>query len=269
MSLNRRRIGRRAFFLVPIFLVPITMSATGSGYLLSRSNCLPDAPMAISRNFIDLVRAGEFNRAYQLTARRIAVGPRFAGFGAKIQGQLPLYTFPASPAAELIGSRSGFQSCGNRLRRWVSGRKIDPDIRYNECRLRPRGPIRGPPHLRRSRPMADFVLSEPRHVNSQTTSDPKDTVADVMERPIIVNQLDADICVSVATPRRAIVRRPRATSRCGLFRAPTASGLSRSTDIVRLSRHIGWVPQRDENRGKSAILKRNKKLRLRARSSRR
>jgi hypothetical protein len=128
MSLNRRRIGRRAFFLVPIFLVPITMSATGSGYLLSRSNCLPDAPLAISRNFIDLVRAGEFDRAYQLTDRRISVGSTLAAFEAKIRDQLPIDTFPTSPVAELIGSRSGFQSCGNRLRRWVSGRKIDPDI---------------------------------------------------------------------------------------------------------------------------------------------
>ena len=127
MRLNRSRIGRRIFFLVPIFLVPITMSATGSGYLLSRSNCLPDAPLAISRNFIDLVRAGEFDRAYQLTDRRISVGSTLAAFEAKIRGQLPIDIFPTSPAAELIGSRRGFQSCGNRLRRWVSGRKIDPD----------------------------------------------------------------------------------------------------------------------------------------------
>ena len=128
MSSNRRRVGRLSFFLVPIFLVLITMSATGSGYLLSRSNCLPDAPLAISRNFIDLVRAGELDRAYQLTDRRISVGSTLAAFEAKIRDQLPVNTFPTSPAAELIGGRSGFQSCGNRLRRWVSGRKIDPDI---------------------------------------------------------------------------------------------------------------------------------------------
>ena len=123
MRLNRRLIGRLTFFLVAI-----TMSATRSGYVLSRSSCLPDAPLAISRNFIDLVRAGEFDRAYQLTDRHISVGSTLAAFEAKIRGQLPIDIFPTSPAAELIGSRSGFQSCGNRLRRWVSGRKIDPDI---------------------------------------------------------------------------------------------------------------------------------------------
>jgi hypothetical protein len=128
MRLNRSRIGRRIFFLVPIFLVPITMSATGSGYLLSRSNCLPDAPLAISRNFIDLVRVGQLDRAYHLTDRRISVGSTFAAFEAKIRDEFPIDTFPTRPAGELIGSRSGFQSCGNRLRRWVSGRKIDPDI---------------------------------------------------------------------------------------------------------------------------------------------
>ena len=123
MSLNRRHIGR-----LTLFLVSITMTAIGSRYVLSRSNCLPDAPLAISRNFIDLVRAGELDRAYQLTDRRISVGSTLAAFEAKIRGQLPIDTFPTSPAAELIGSRRGFQSCGNRLRRWVSGRKIDPDI---------------------------------------------------------------------------------------------------------------------------------------------
>ena len=123
MSLNRRRIGR-----LTLFLVAITMTATGSGYVLSRSNCLPDAPLAISRNFIDLVRAGEFDRAYQLTDRRISIGRTLAAFEARIRNQLGIDTFPASPAAELIGGRNGFQSCGNRLRRWVSGRKIDPDI---------------------------------------------------------------------------------------------------------------------------------------------
>jgi hypothetical protein len=123
MSLNWRRIGR-----LTLFLVSITMTAIGSRYVLSRSNCLPDAPLAISRNFIDLVRAGELDRAYQLTDRRISVGRTLAAFEARIRDQLGIDTFPTSPAAELIGSRNGFQSCGNRLRRWVSGRKIDPDI---------------------------------------------------------------------------------------------------------------------------------------------
>jgi hypothetical protein len=123
MNLSRRRIGQLALVLVLIIL-----SATGSGYVLSRSNCLPDAPLAISRNFIDLVRAGELDRAYQLTDQRSSVGRTLATFEARIRGQLPIEPLPTRPAAELIGNRSGFQSCGNRLRRWVSGRKIDPDI---------------------------------------------------------------------------------------------------------------------------------------------
>jgi hypothetical protein len=123
MCLNRRLIGRLTFFLVLI-----TMSVTGSGYVLSRSNCLPDAPSAISRNFIDLVRAGELDRAYQLTDRRISVGRTLAAFEAKIRDQLHIDTSSTGPPTELIGNRGGFQSCGNRLRRWVSGRTIDPDI---------------------------------------------------------------------------------------------------------------------------------------------
>jgi hypothetical protein len=40
---------------------------------------------------------------------------------------LRIETFPAHRAVELIGIRGGFQSCGNRLRRRMFGRKIDPD----------------------------------------------------------------------------------------------------------------------------------------------
>jgi hypothetical protein len=81
-------------------------------------------------NLAEFYRSSAGGRARpRLSAdRRISVGSTLAAFEAKIRGQLPIDTFPTSPAAELIGSRSGFQSCGNRLRRWVFGHKIDPDI---------------------------------------------------------------------------------------------------------------------------------------------
>jgi hypothetical protein len=120
--LNRRRIGQLIYSSVLAIIVAI-----GAGYALSRSSCAPDMPLTISRNFIDLVQAGELDRAYQLTDRRVSVGRTLAAFEANVRGQLHIDTFPIGRPVELMGRRSGFQSCGNRLRRWVFGHKIDPD----------------------------------------------------------------------------------------------------------------------------------------------
>jgi hypothetical protein len=83
-------------------------------------------PLEISRNFIDRVQAGDLDGAYMLTSREASVGSSFAGFEASIRRQMGIDAFPAERPVELIGTR-GFQSYGNRLRRWITGRKIDPD----------------------------------------------------------------------------------------------------------------------------------------------
>jgi hypothetical protein len=72
------------------------------------------------------VQAGDIDRAYLLTNRGPAVGSTLAAFANRIREQLGVTTFPLDRTIDVIG-RHGIQSCGNRLRRWVLGRKIDPD----------------------------------------------------------------------------------------------------------------------------------------------
>jgi hypothetical protein len=120
--LNQRRIRQLTCSLVLAAVV-----VTGVGYALSRSSCVPEEPFTISRNFIDLVQAGELDRAYLLTDQRMDVGRTLATFETKIRWELRIDAFPTHRTVKFIDSRGGSQSCGNRLRRWMFGRKIDPD----------------------------------------------------------------------------------------------------------------------------------------------
>jgi hypothetical protein len=120
--LNPRRIRQLIYSLVLAIVV-----ATCVGYALLRSSCVPEEPLTISRNFIDLVQAGELERAYLLTDQQMDVGRTLATFEANIRWELRSDTFPTHRTVEFIGFRGGLQSCGNRLRRRMFGRKIDPD----------------------------------------------------------------------------------------------------------------------------------------------
>jgi hypothetical protein len=108
-------------------LVAGALAMAGAGLGLARTSCVPDGPLTLSRQFIDFVQAGELERAYLLTDRGALVGRSSAAFEARVRGQLRIDRFPTHRAVDMIASRGGFQSCGNRLRRWLSGRKVEPD----------------------------------------------------------------------------------------------------------------------------------------------
>jgi hypothetical protein len=98
----------------------------GANYALSRWRYIPPEPLAISRHFVDLVQAGDLSDAYLLTTGGSDVGATLAEFDARIRQQLLIDVFPTDRPVKLIGIRSGSQSYGNRLRRWLSGRTLDP-----------------------------------------------------------------------------------------------------------------------------------------------
>jgi hypothetical protein len=98
----------------------------GAAYALTRLRYLPREPLKISRNFVDRIQAGDFERAYLMTDQGASVGRTLAAFEANIRHQLAVDAFPMHRPVELVGAH-GFQSYGNRLRRWIMGRKIDPD----------------------------------------------------------------------------------------------------------------------------------------------
>jgi hypothetical protein len=119
-----RRKGATAFLCG---LVAAIIATAGTLYLLARSMHVPRVPLEISRNFVDLIEAGDFRAAYLLTDQKASVGRTLAAFEANIRRQLCVHTFPTGRPIEMIRIRSGAQSYGNRLRRWIMDRKIDPD----------------------------------------------------------------------------------------------------------------------------------------------
>jgi hypothetical protein len=107
-------------------LVLIVLVTTGAAYALAHLGYVPRAPIAVSRNFVDLIQAGDLDGAYLLTNRKTSVGSSYAAFEANVRHQLCIDVFPTNRPVKLI-STNPFQSYGNRLRRWIRGRKIDPD----------------------------------------------------------------------------------------------------------------------------------------------
>jgi hypothetical protein len=107
-------------------LVSIVIATTGAALALAHLSYVPRAPIEISRNFVDLIQAGDLGGAYVLTNQKAAVGRSLAAFEANIRHQLAVGESPTNRPIKLIGTHS-FQSYGNRLRRWLMGRKIDPD----------------------------------------------------------------------------------------------------------------------------------------------
>jgi hypothetical protein len=101
--------------------------AIGAGYVLSHWRYVPPEPLAISQTFIDLVQAGDLSAAYLLTDQRGGVGATFAAFDANIRHQLGIDSLPSHRPTQMIGVVSGPQTYGNRVRRWLLGRELDPD----------------------------------------------------------------------------------------------------------------------------------------------
>ncbi len=99
----------------------------GGGYALSRIPYIPPKPLAMSRHFIELAEAGELRDAYLLTNQGALVGKTPTAFEVNIRRQFAIDAFPEHREIRLLYMNSGFQSYGNRLRRWLLGRKLDAD----------------------------------------------------------------------------------------------------------------------------------------------
>jgi hypothetical protein len=117
------RFARAGYALVALAL----LAATGAFALTTRTYT-PDAAIGVANSFIDRINAGDLKGAYDLTGGDAAVGASFAEFDARLRHQLAIDILPLHRPATFVGLRSGRQSYGNRLRRWITGRKVDPDV---------------------------------------------------------------------------------------------------------------------------------------------
>ena len=94
----------------------------GASLLLQMVPAQPRSAIKTARSLVDGLRARELERAYRLTTRRGEVGGSLAEFQAIVRQQWPA-TIPTSVRFETVRP---FQSHGNRLRRWLHGREVDP-----------------------------------------------------------------------------------------------------------------------------------------------
>ena len=108
-------------------LVAAVIVTLVAAYVLARVPHVPRAPLAISREFVELIQAGALADAYRLTSQGAEVGSTLGAFEANIRHELSIEAFPADRSFVLIGTHGGVQTYGNRLRRWLVGRKVDPD----------------------------------------------------------------------------------------------------------------------------------------------
>jgi hypothetical protein len=113
--------------LVIVVALLVLGAAAGAGYWgLHRQYVSPDA-IALAERFLALVKAGNFTEAYALTTQDAMSGRTQEQFEANLHRRIGLVLTNTNAVAELRGVRNGFQTYGNRLRRWIAGRKIDPD----------------------------------------------------------------------------------------------------------------------------------------------
>jgi hypothetical protein len=89
---------------------------------------VPPEAIEMSRRFISLIESGNLREAYTLTTQDDLSGPTLEAFETKTKSRIDQIVFTARPPIQWVGERGGFQTYGNRLRRWLAGRKLDPDL---------------------------------------------------------------------------------------------------------------------------------------------
>jgi len=111
--------------LLLILALIILGGAAGAGYWgLHRQYVPPDA-IALGERFLSLIKAGNLTEAYALTTQDALPGRTLEQFESNVQHRVAVDALTST--VEWRGVKGGFQTYGNRLRRWLAGRKIDPD----------------------------------------------------------------------------------------------------------------------------------------------
>jgi hypothetical protein len=124
----RNAIARKLKFLYAIILCLIVFSI--AVFTLSNIEYVPHEPIAVSKQFLQLAQTGDFQAAHALTVKNGDVGRTLEQFESKIKYQLAIDAVGTRPDRRDIKFNEdygGRQSYGNRLRRWLMGRKIDPE----------------------------------------------------------------------------------------------------------------------------------------------
>jgi hypothetical protein len=114
---------KRGLILVFALLV-LCVLGVAANWGLHQRYVPPDA-IAAGERFLSLVKAGNFAEAYSLTTQDALPGRTLEQFESNLRHRVAVDALTAK--AEWRGVHGGFQTYGNRLRRWLAGRKLDPD----------------------------------------------------------------------------------------------------------------------------------------------
>lgn len=115
---------RRAFGLALLILAGLA----GAGYWGLHRSYVPPEAIAVAERFLSLIKAGNFTEAYSLTTQDAMSGRTLEQFQSNVRHRVALDSLAQKQTIEWRGVHGGFQTYGNRLRRWLAGRKIDPDV---------------------------------------------------------------------------------------------------------------------------------------------
>lgn len=117
---------KRVFVLVLALLVLAGLA--GAGYWGLHRRYVPPDAIGLGERFLSLIKAGNFAEAYSLTTQDAMSGRTQEQFESNVRHRVAIDSLIQKQTIEWRGVHRGFQTYGNRLRRWLAGRKVDPDI---------------------------------------------------------------------------------------------------------------------------------------------
>ncbi len=100
-----------------------------SFYTLKNIQYVPVKAVSISRNFLNLMKAGQLEQAYSLTERNAIIGTSFSQFQNKVYKEWTRHGGRENCDVE-IDRIFPKQSYGNRLSRYLNRKKVEPDWLY-------------------------------------------------------------------------------------------------------------------------------------------
>jgi hypothetical protein len=119
-----RSLSKRVVVVIVLALLILGGGAAAGYWGLHRQYVPPDA-ITLSEHFLSLVKAGNLAEAYSLTTQDALPGRTLEQFESNVHRRVAVDALTST--VEWRGVKGGFQTYGNRLRRWLAGRKLDPD----------------------------------------------------------------------------------------------------------------------------------------------
>jgi hypothetical protein len=113
--------------VVPLIVIALLIlcGLAGAGYWVLHRQYVPPEAIASAERFLSLIKAGNFAEAYSLTTQDALPGRTLEQFESNVRRRVAVDALTSK--VEWRGVKGGFQTYGNRLRRWLGGRKLDPD----------------------------------------------------------------------------------------------------------------------------------------------